>query len=100
MADSQVEAVNRMLETCGQSPIRPPLDGVDWAWRALDCLAHKGVGSIIKVDHARPEQPYTVVLSGPGVPDGFVRRDSNDVTEALLSALAELESRGLSGRSS
>lgn len=64
----------------------------------MERLGRSGVTTILKVDHERTgegAEPWTVVLSGPGVGDqGFVRAEDVTLSGCLVQVFERLRASG------
>ncbi|EHR52019.1 hypothetical protein SacmaDRAFT_3810 [Saccharomonospora marina XMU15] len=64
----------------------------------MERLGRSGVTVIVKVDHERAsdgDEPWTVVLSGPGVGDqGFIRAEGVSLVGCLDQVFQRLRARG------
>ncbi|HEY9132882.1 MAG TPA: hypothetical protein VIM98_14110 [Dyella sp.] len=53
----------------------------------LDAIGRDGSVVLIKVDGARSEMPYSVVISGQRLGDSFFRKDGGDVLSLMQEAI-------------
>lgn len=64
----------------------------------MERLANQGVAVILKVDHERASEggePWTVVLSGPGIGgQSFIRAESESLDDCLSQVFGRLRETG------
>ena len=86
MADDPLHALASRLG------VSPPdhTDGFDWSLPITRALVARGANIVIHLDGERSADQVTVVLSGPPLGDGFIRREGDDLGNTLASALSAL----------
>lgn len=53
----------------------------------LDVIGSEGASALIKIDGARTDSRYTIVLSGGPLGEFFFRKDGGDIKELLREAI-------------